>query len=112
MTVEEGRAERDKAFDLFEKHRAEWLAEARSAAYQLGRGGALVCIDDVRKVCPIPEGVDGRVAGKVFMEKGVWQSVKLRPSELKSSHARLINWWRLVDTPSPSMASLFAYRKG
>lgn len=35
------------ALDLFERHRAEWLARARAIARDLGKDGAPVCADDV-----------------------------------------------------------------
>ena len=59
---------------FFEEHRAEWLEEARSAAYTIGSRGGTVTIDDVRRVCPPPDDVDPRVMGAVFTRSD-WRKV-------------------------------------
>ena len=59
---------------LFETHRAEWLEQARSAAYAIGCKGGTLTINDVRRVCPPPEEFDPRVMGAVFL-RSTWRKV-------------------------------------
>lgn len=59
---------RDAALDLFEQHRAEWLAQARGTAHRLYRRlGRPITADDLRAECPLPAGWDRRVMGGVFV---------------------------------------------
>jgi hypothetical protein len=74
---------------LFEEHRAEWLEEARSAAYKIGCNGGKVTIDDVRRVCPPPVDVDPRVMGAVFL-RNTWRKVGYMNSRRKDGHGRHI----------------------
>lgn len=62
-----GRAGRDAALDLLERTRADWLAGARHIAVRIAERNSFVTADDIHKVFPIPEGVDPRVMGAVFM---------------------------------------------
>ncbi len=86
---------KQEAFDLFEVHRAEWLAEARAAAEQIGRETGTCTADDVRTVCPIPDGIDGRVMGAVF-RKSEWAAGEFVNSRRTACHKRPIRvfHWR------------------
>jgi hypothetical protein len=79
---------RDGALDLFEEHRAEWLASARHAAILLYRRVRRpLTIDDVRAECPPPAWADPRVMGAVF--RG-WNPVGYTNSRRRTCHGRPI----------------------
>ena len=67
LSLELGRAGRDAALGLLERTRADWLTYARSYAVLHARLHDSVCADDIHERWPIPEGVDHRVMGAVFM---------------------------------------------
>ena len=67
LSLELGRAGRDAALAGFERTRAEWLTRARVYAITRASFFGSVCADDVHLWCPIPEGLDPRVMGAVFM---------------------------------------------
>lgn len=79
---------------LFERHRGEWLAEARTAAMKLGETHPVVTINMVREICPPPSNVDPRVMGAVFPRK-VWERLGYTVSTRKISHGRPIAQFRL-----------------
>jgi len=81
-----------KILPLFEETRAQWLERARRAAIELAGRKGDITIDDVREVCPPPEGCDPRVMGAVFRPKSDWDIVKYRPSE--RGHGRAIAVFR------------------
>lgn len=72
---------------LFEANRSVWLAQARVAALKLGRQGRVVTIDDVRRVCPPPAGIDPRVMGAVFTRSD-WEAVGFVNSTRTACHKR------------------------
>lgn len=78
----------------FERTRAQWLAEARSVAWQLGQGGCIVTVNDVRAVCPPPASADPRVMGAVFT-RAVWERVAIINSDRGACHGRPIAAFRL-----------------
>lgn len=87
----------EDALELFEQHRADWLAAARSWARSRAKTAGIITINDIRRDGPpIPEGVDPRVAGAVFAEKGVWENVGYGRSARRTSHGRPVARWRLV----------------
>lgn len=89
MTATEGR---DEALDLFERHRADWLASARAAALRLyRRDGRPISVDDVRAECPPPPDSDPRVMGAVFMG---WTAVGYANSRRRACHGRLIRLFK------------------
>lgn len=58
---------RDEALDLLEKTRREYVSAARDTAIKLHLDtGQPITIDDVRRVCPPPKDIDGRVMGAVL----------------------------------------------
>lgn len=77
------------AFDLFEVHRAEWLMEARAEAEAIGRETGTCTADQIHKVCPIPDGIDGRVMGAVFLKRD-WKPGAFVLSARKACHKRPI----------------------
>jgi hypothetical protein len=85
---------RDEALDLFEVHRAAWLAEARQAAILLYRRVERpITVDDVRAECPPPGYYDPRVMGAVFTG---WNAVGYINSRRRACHGRPI---RLFEPP-------------
>jgi hypothetical protein len=78
-----------------EAKRAEWLSGARAVARQLGRKGP-TNINDVRRLCPLPPGVDPRVMGAVF-NKSEWVCVGYKRSSRSTCHNRPIGTFVLRD---------------
>lgn len=79
---------RDEALELFEVHRAEWLAAARQTAILLYRREQRpITVDEVRAECPPPAGVDPRVMGAVFSG---WTPVGFTNSRRRTCHGRPI----------------------
>lgn len=84
---------RDEALELFEIHRAEWLANARSVAAQLyRRTGRPITVDDIRDKCPPPPGWDPRVMGGVFAAG--WTPVGYTRSLRRACHRRPIRTFK------------------
>ena len=79
---------------LFEATRAEWLANARDAAYRLASERGCITIDDVRDACPPPEDVDPRVMGAVF-RRSEFQRVAYRQSRRARCHFRTVAVFQL-----------------
>lgn len=79
---------------LFEATRRDWLLAARSVAYALAQDGRTVTVDDVRKRCPPPPGVDPRVMGGVFAGKA-WVKLGMASSGRRLCHNRPIGLFRL-----------------
>lgn len=79
---------KDAAFDLFEIHRAEWLAAARKFLDDHAVGTRLT-VDDVRASVPPPSDIDGRVMGTVFRGRQ-WKMVEYRASTRTECHRRPI----------------------
>lgn len=76
-----------KVQPLFEEHRAEWLAQARLVALQLGADGRTVTVDDVRRILPPPPGFDPRVMGAVLRTRD-WVKVGYKSSDRRTCHGR------------------------
>lgn len=83
-----------KILQLFEEYRADWLARAREAARCLGATGRTVTVDDVRAVCPPPDGIDPRVMGAVFRNKD-WECLGYERSTRATCHNRPVGVFRL-----------------
>jgi len=79
---------KEEAFDLFEAHRAEWLAAARNFLNRQPIGSKMT-VNDVRSAVPLPGGIDGRVMGSVFRGQP-WKMVAYKPSARKTCHKRPI----------------------
>jgi len=78
----------------FEEHRAEWLARARAVARQLGQGGRVVTVNDVRALCPPPPNVDPRVMGGIFSGKD-WELLDYARTNRRACHGRAVGLFRL-----------------
>lgn len=90
-------ATKQAAFDAMEMTRAEWLAAARAWLRQYARGGRIVTVNDlIAYGPPLPDGVDPRVRGAVFNEKGVWENLGYTRSFRRLSHGRPVAQFRLV----------------
>ena len=79
----------------FEAMRSEWLEGARAVARRLGADGA-VTVNDVRRLCPLPPGIDPRVMGAVF-NKSEWVCVGYKRSSRSTCHNRPIGTFVLRD---------------
>jgi hypothetical protein len=71
-----------------------WLEAARMHARRIAREQGDVTIDDVRRVCPPPDGCDPRIMGSVFLRKD-FQRVDFRASSRQACHGRPIGVFRL-----------------
>jgi hypothetical protein len=71
-----------------------WIARARAAARNIAAGKGEITIDDVRAVCPPPDGVDPRIMGAVF-QKDRFVRVGFAVSERRACHGRMIGVFRL-----------------
>jgi hypothetical protein len=79
---------------IFEQHRADWLASARSVARLMGMDGTPITIDMVRAKCPPPRGVDPRVMGAVF-KRSEWENCGYVRGFRTASHARPVALFKL-----------------
>lgn len=74
--------------------RSDYLDQAREAAFKLLRNKDYITVDDVRKECPPPETIDGRVMGAIFTKK-YFESVGFSRSVRADCHHRPIQRFRL-----------------
>ena len=88
---------KQQAFDLFEQHRAEYIAKARAAALRiaLSRKSGRITIDDVRAECPPPKSIDPRVMGGV-LRAPEWERVGYQSSKRTVCHKRPVAIFRLA----------------
>jgi hypothetical protein len=88
MSITQTQFERE-VVPLFQKKRAtaDYLAEAQLMALRLGRDGKVLTVDDVRRVLPVPKGVDGRVLGHAF-PRNEWERLGYGPGTRRVSHGR------------------------
>lgn len=86
---------KQKALDLFEEKRAEFLATARWIAIRRAKEtlDGIITIDDVRQDIITPEGVDPRVYGAVFNTED-WEKVGYTQTSRKTSHGRPVALFR------------------
>jgi|ERR1044072_4310940 hypothetical protein len=77
--------------------RADYLEQAREAAFKLLRSKDYITVDDVRKECPPPDNIDGRVMGAIFTKKH-FESVGFSRSVRVACHHRPIQRFRLKGT--------------
>ncbi len=71
-----------------------WIARARAAARNVAAEKGAITIDDVRELCPPPEGADPRIMGAVF-QKSEFVRVDFAVSARRSCHGRMIGMFRL-----------------
>ena len=88
--MSEATDKRDEALQRLEETRQAYLAQARAVAVRLSNDGRRpVSVDDVRKACPPPEGIDGRVMGAIFNSSG-WMPYDYVNSSRTECHGRPI----------------------
>lgn len=85
---------RDEALEILENTRMEFVTECRNQANRLISLNGQVTIDDVRELCPLPKGIDGRVYGAVFNTKD-FKCVGYTTTKRKTSHRRPIGVFEL-----------------
>ncbi len=71
---------------------SDFLRRARLVADMLGSLQTDVTIDDVRNVCPPPNGTNPAIMGRVFLREHGWEPVAYRRSE--RGHRRAIAIFR------------------
>ena len=89
-----GLTDRDEAFDLLERTRADWIARALIEARVLIARDGYVTTDSLRDVCQVPEGVDARVVGAVLNRRNFLDAGPTKTSR-RTSHGRPISKWIL-----------------
>lgn len=80
----------------FEKAQPHWLKLARVTAHYLAKRDGKTNINEVRKECPPPPGVDSRILGAVFNRKD-FVRVGFVNSDRKTCHGRIIAEFALRD---------------
>lgn len=89
---------KEDAFALLERHRAEYLAAARSFMETFASDGRIVTVNHLIAHGPnLPEGVDPRVRGAVFAGKR-WERIGYCQSRRRTSHGRPVQRFRLAGT--------------
>lgn len=86
---------REAALDLLEAARPAWVDVARQVAIRIAEARGQVTIDDVREVCPPPEGTDPRVMGAV-LRKPLFEAIGFVQSTRLACHGRPIRVFRLA----------------
>ena len=71
-----------------------WLSRAREAARLLAAEKGAITINDVRGVCPPPEGADPRIMGSVFLKRD-FERVGFAASSRDACHGRTIGVFKL-----------------
>ena len=96
----EGAVLRDKALDMLEEKRHEWIALARKKAFSLlktriVRGdNATITSDDLWALCPPPPEINPKAMGAVF--RSGFKPIGYVSSKRKQAHARPIRVWTLA----------------
>lgn len=85
---------KEDALEALERARSEYLTAARAVAYRLGASRE-VTVDDVRKYCPPPKEIDGRVMGAIFNTPD-WEHSGYTRSTRATCHKRPISKFRRV----------------
>lgn len=80
---------RDEALDALEIARREYVAQARAAAFVVASKmpDGMITIDDVRAVCPPPDGIDPRVMGTILRAPD-WRKIGYTNSRRGTCHKR------------------------
>lgn len=81
---------------LFQASQPRWLERARITARYLARLHGKTNINEVRKECPPPHGIDGRIMGAVFNRKDFIR-VGFVNSERRECHGRCVAEFSLRD---------------
>lgn len=84
----------NETLPFWEETRAIWIKNARAAARRIAAEKGQVTVNDVRAVCPPPEGADPRIMGAVFA-RNEFARVGFTVSERRTCHGRIIGVFRL-----------------
>jgi hypothetical protein len=84
----------ERVLPLFELRRGDWIARARDVARSIAAEKGQVTIDDVRAVCPPPDGADPRIMGSVFAKSG-FERIGFTASKRDACHGRMIGVFKL-----------------
>ena len=87
---------KQQVLPLFETSQPDWLTQARYVARSIAASREFVTIDDVRQVCPPPDGVDPRVMGAVFKGKD-WECIGYQKSKRSACHNRPIGQFQIKE---------------
>lgn len=90
----QGELLRDGAIAQHEEKYADWLREARRAAYRHARDHGTVCADDVQRLCPPPPWVHHNAMGAVFKSEH-FEHTGFVASRRKEARARTIRTYRI-----------------
>ena len=85
--------------DWLEQHelsKPEYLARARAAARELLATRESITVNDVRAVCPVPNGMEPRVMGAIFRTADFEATGEFVQSGRKTCHNRSIRRFRLA----------------
>lgn len=89
-----GFQDKQSALTALEEARADYVTAARSFLERHPIGTRLT-VDDVRRACPVPEGIDPRVMGAVF-KSPCWEPVQFTNSARRTCHKRPIRIFERV----------------
>jgi hypothetical protein len=84
----------DQVLPRFETRHGGWITHARACARAIVAEKGQATIDEVRELCPPPDGADPRIMGTVF-QKGEFVRVGFAVSARRSCHGRMIGVFRL-----------------
>ncbi len=100
----DGRAAKQLAFDLFHKHRAGLIAEARRHLIEALRQKGRATIENVRERMEVPKGINPKWLGVVpgpLARKGIIRRVGYEQARRATAHARPLSVWELMREPEP-----------
>lgn len=86
---------KDIALDSHEVTYADWLLEARRAAWKHAREYGEVCADDVHRLTPLPKWAHHNAMGAVFKTR-FFEQIGWKASQRRDAHARTIRVYRAV----------------
>lgn len=91
----EGRDIKNRHLDAFEAREHEFLTRCRQVAEMIAMTQGEVCINDVRGLIEIPDGLHPSVLGAVFRTKR-FKPVGYTEATHPQAHARVIRTYRLA----------------
>lgn len=96
----EGEALRDTALAILRARRADLIRSCTIAALRIALERGEVSADDVRAVVEIPDGMNPKCIGAVFLDlacDAIIRRVGFRKSARRVAHARQLSIWRIAD---------------
>lgn len=82
---------------LLEAYHGDYLTAARAVARELAAKRDSITVNDVRKLCPVPEDKDPRVLGALFRHRDFEATGEFVRSSRKTCHNRPIQRFRLSE---------------